>query len=173
VSGAETARWRSSWAAAAEAQWAAARAGKFKESAAQFLISSWQGDALSVSRRTACISQTTARSLRPHAALHQPSNQAPSTTDGQSHLLLTACSCCTQSVARSWSEGDPCQEPTGLPLTTLQRVGQAICKVPPGFNAHPEVRHSLACRQSVQPTTANPMRACAAHASRPNAYVCC
>jgi hypothetical protein len=48
VSGAETTRWRASWAAAAEAQWAAAGAGKFKESAAQFLISSWQGDALSV-----------------------------------------------------------------------------------------------------------------------------
>jgi hypothetical protein len=54
VSGAETKRWRSSWAAAAEAQWSAAGAGKFKESAAQFLISSWQGDALSVS--TACTS---------------------------------------------------------------------------------------------------------------------
>jgi len=49
VSGAETTRWRSSWAAAAEAQWTAAGEGKFKESAAQFLISSWQGDALSVS----------------------------------------------------------------------------------------------------------------------------
>lgn len=49
VSGAETKRWRASWSAAAEAQWAAAGAGKFKESAAQFLISSWQGDALSVS----------------------------------------------------------------------------------------------------------------------------
>lgn len=48
MSGAETTRWRASWAAAAEAQWAAAGAGKFKESAAQFLISSWQGDALSV-----------------------------------------------------------------------------------------------------------------------------
>jgi hypothetical protein len=49
VSGAQTRRWRASWAAAAEAQWAAAGAGRFKESAAQFLISSWQGDALSVS----------------------------------------------------------------------------------------------------------------------------
>jgi 2-oxoglutarate dehydrogenase complex dehydrogenase (E1) component-like enzyme len=42
-------------------------------------------------------------------------------------------------MARSSSEGDPCQEPTGLPLTTLQRVGRAICEVPPGFNAHPDV----------------------------------
>lgn len=50
VSGAETKRWRSSWAAAAEAQWVAAGQGKFKESAAQFLSSSWQGDALSVSQ---------------------------------------------------------------------------------------------------------------------------
>lgn len=49
MSGAETKRWRASWAAAAEAQWSAAGAGKYKESAAQFLISSWQGDALSVS----------------------------------------------------------------------------------------------------------------------------
>jgi hypothetical protein len=46
---------------------------------------------------------------------------------------------CAQSVARSSSEGDSCQEPTGLPLTTLQRVGRAICEVPPGFNAHPDV----------------------------------
>jgi hypothetical protein len=37
------------------------------------------------------------------------------------------------------AEGDPTQEPTGLPLTTLQRVGNAICKVPEGFNCHPDV----------------------------------
>lgn len=48
VSEAEMARWRRNWSAAAEAQFAAAGQGKFKESAAQFLISSWQGDALTV-----------------------------------------------------------------------------------------------------------------------------
>lgn len=51
MSGAELARWRSSWAEAAEVQWAAAGAGRFKESAAQFLSSSWQGDALAVRAR--------------------------------------------------------------------------------------------------------------------------
>jgi len=54
-------------------------------------------------------------------------------------LLLLLLFTMPQSMAHSWSEGDPCQEPTGLPLTTLQRVGQAICKVPPGFNTHPDV----------------------------------
>jgi 2-oxoglutarate dehydrogenase complex dehydrogenase (E1) component-like enzyme len=37
------------------------------------------------------------------------------------------------------------QEPTGLPLMTLQRVGRAICSTPPGFNAHPDVRFWTVC----------------------------
>lgn len=49
MSGDELARWRSSWGDAAEAHFSAAGQGKFKESAAQFLNSSWQGDALAVS----------------------------------------------------------------------------------------------------------------------------
>lgn len=48
VSFAELARWRSTWAAAAEAQFQAAVRGDYKESAAQFLTSSWQRDALAV-----------------------------------------------------------------------------------------------------------------------------
>jgi hypothetical protein len=51
VSGAELSRWRSSWGEAAEAQWAAAGQGKYKESAAAFLVSTWQGDALMVRQR--------------------------------------------------------------------------------------------------------------------------
>jgi hypothetical protein len=47
------------------------------------------------------------------------------------HLLLQS--------APGAAEGDPTQEPTGLPLTTLQRVGNAICQVPEGFNCHPDV----------------------------------
>lgn len=43
-----------------------------------------------------------------------------------------------QSVSRGDAE-DPRQEPTGLPLTTLQRVGTAICNLPDGFNPHPDV----------------------------------
>jgi hypothetical protein len=50
VTGAELSRWRSSWGEAAEAQWVAAGQGKYKESAAQFLVSTWQGDALMVGR---------------------------------------------------------------------------------------------------------------------------
>jgi hypothetical protein len=53
VAGAELSRWRSSWGEAAEAQWVAAGHGKYKESAAQFLVSTWQGDALVV-RRAMC-----------------------------------------------------------------------------------------------------------------------
>jgi hypothetical protein len=54
VGGRELERWRASWAAAAEAQWAAAAEGRFKESAAQFLTSSWQGEALAV-RASVCV----------------------------------------------------------------------------------------------------------------------
>jgi hypothetical protein len=50
VSGSELSRWRSSWGEAAEAQWVAAGQGRYKESAAQFLVSTWQGDALMVRR---------------------------------------------------------------------------------------------------------------------------
>jgi hypothetical protein len=50
VTGSELSRWRASWGEAAEAQWAAAGRGKYKESAAQFLVSTWQGDALMVRR---------------------------------------------------------------------------------------------------------------------------
>ncbi|KAF6260765.1 thiamine diphosphate-binding protein [Scenedesmus sp. NREL 46B-D3] len=99
VSGDELSRWRSSWAEAAEAQWEAAGQGAYKESAAEFLVSSWQGDALM---------------------------SAPGAV-----------------------EGDPTQEPTGLPLTTLQRVGNAICKAPEGFNCHPDVVALLAARREM------------------------
>ncbi|WIA12981.1 hypothetical protein OEZ85_006593, partial [Tetradesmus obliquus] len=99
VTGAELSRWRASWGEAAEAQWAAALQGKYKESAAAFLVSTWQGDALM--------------------------------------------------SAPGGAEGDPTQEPTGLPLTTLQRVGNAICEVPQGFNCHPDVVELLAARREM------------------------
>ncbi len=39
------------------------------------------------------------------------------------------------------------QEPTGLPLQTLQWVGQSICNVPSGFTLHPEVDALLKSRR--------------------------
>eukprot|EP00879_Flechtneria_rotunda_P031152 GHRR01034006.1.p1 GENE.GHRR01034006.1~~GHRR01034006.1.p1 ORF type:complete len:719 (+),score=247.47 GHRR01034006.1:550-2706(+) len=93
MSGCELSRWRSSWTAAAEEQWVAASEGKYKETAAQFLVSTWQGNAL--------------------ASVSRSGSQSP--------------------------EEDYRQEPTGLPLTTLQRVGQAICTLPEGFNCHQDV----------------------------------
>ncbi len=35
------------------------------------------------------------------------------------------------------------QEPTGLPLPTLQWVGQSICRIPGGFQVHPAVQRML------------------------------
>jgi hypothetical protein len=54
-------------------------------------------------------------------------------------ILLLLCLHLLLQSAPGAAEGDPTQEPTGLPLTTLQRVGNAICKVPEGFNCHPDV----------------------------------
>jgi 2-oxoglutarate dehydrogenase complex dehydrogenase (E1) component-like enzyme len=44
---------------------------------------------------------------------------------------------------------NPQQEPTGLPLITLQRVGQACCRPPPGFELHPDVAALLAARRAM------------------------
>lgn len=41
------------------------------------------------------------------------------------------------------------QEPTGLPLATLQRVGTAICQPPPGFALHPDVAQLLDQRRTM------------------------
>lgn len=68
--------------------------------------------------------------LPPCRALVEPMNQLCS---------CAPCACAVQSVSHVLSEGDPTQEPTGLPLMTLQRVGRAICRVPDGFNCHPDV----------------------------------
>eukprot|EP00879_Flechtneria_rotunda_P017667 GHRR01018519.1.p1 GENE.GHRR01018519.1~~GHRR01018519.1.p1 ORF type:complete len:632 (+),score=225.54 GHRR01018519.1:2874-4769(+) len=103
MSGCELSRWRSSWTAAAEEQWVAASEGKYKETAAQFLVSTWQGNAL--------------------ASVSRSGSQSP--------------------------EEDYRQEPTGLPLTTLQRVGQAICTLPEGFNCHQDVATLLVARRDM------------------------
>lgn len=49
VSSSELAAWREEVQAGLTAQWEAALRGDYKESAAEFLSSSWQGDALAVS----------------------------------------------------------------------------------------------------------------------------
>jgi 2-oxoglutarate dehydrogenase complex dehydrogenase (E1) component-like enzyme len=58
--------------------------------------------------------------------------------------------CLVLQSAPGAAEGDPTQEPTGLPLTTLQRVGNAICKVPEGFNCHPDVSGCTLCSMAGQ-----------------------
>ncbi len=42
---------------------------------------------------------------------------------------------------------EPRQEPTGLPLLTLQWVGRSIATVPKGFSLHPEVQRMLDARR--------------------------
>lgn len=41
------------------------------------------------------------------------------------------------------------QEPTGLPIPTLQFVGSQICQLPPNFKAHPEVQKLLEKRMKM------------------------
>ena len=45
------------------------------------------------------------------------------------------------------SRAEPLQEPTGLPLATLQWVGRSICGAPPGSRLHPEVQQLLQSRR--------------------------
>ena len=49
------------------------------------------------------------------------------------------------------------QEPTGLPLQTLQWVGQSICTTPPDFELHPEVDALLKSRRCFPPHTQPPV----------------
>ena len=39
------------------------------------------------------------------------------------------------------------QEPTGLPLFTLEWVGKALCTVPDDFNVHPHIAATLEARK--------------------------
>ena len=52
---------------------------------------------------------------------------------------------------------EPRQEPTGLPMPTLQWVGRSIATVPEGFSLHPEVRRMLDARRCAV-VTASPGR---------------
>lgn len=42
---------------------------------------------------------------------------------------------------------EPRQEPTGLPLATLQWTGRSICAVPDGFATHPDIHGLLSARR--------------------------
>lgn len=44
---------------------------------------------------------------------------------------------------------EPVQEPTGLPLATLQWVGRSIARTPPEFTLHPEVDRLCQARRWV------------------------
>ena len=42
---------------------------------------------------------------------------------------------------------EPRQEPTGLPLATLQWTGRSMCAVPGGFSTHPDIHGLLSARR--------------------------
>lgn len=44
-----------------------------------------------------------------------------------------------QAVGDGEGISEALQEPTGLPLTTLQWVGRAVAALPPDFRAHPSI----------------------------------
>lgn len=56
-----------------------------------------------------------------------------------------------QAFTSSEAGMEPLQEPTGLPLPTLQWVGRSIASVPPAFHLHPEVERLLEVRKCVYP----------------------
>lgn len=97
VSAAEVDAWRCEVRSEYEREFEAAQRGEYTESAAQFLASSWQGDAL----------QALDQEAGPHSVT---------------------------------------QEPTGLPLPTLRRVGAAMCAAPAGFTPHAEVAQLMSQR---------------------------
>jgi hypothetical protein len=45
------------------------------------------------------------------------------------------------------SRQEPVQEPTGLPLATLQWVGRSICRSTADFRLHPEVQQLFESRR--------------------------
>ena len=45
------------------------------------------------------------------------------------------------------SNPEPRQEPTGLPLATLQWTGRSMCAVPDGFATHPDIHGLLSARR--------------------------
>ncbi len=56
---------------------------------------------------------------------------------------------CAQAMASEPSirrAPEPKQEPTGLPLATLQWVGRSVCAAPADFSRHPEVDRLCASR---------------------------
>ena len=55
--------------------------------------------------------------------------------------------CALQAFTDTSVSIEPRQEPTGLPLPTLQWVGRSIATVPRGFRLHPEVQRMLDARR--------------------------
>lgn len=64
-------------------------------------------------------------------------------------MRMNHCCLCLQSVGAS----APQQEPTGLPLPTLQWVGQSICQPRPGAAVHPAVTRLMQNRRHVSCTS--------------------
>ena len=61
--------------------------------------------------------------------------------------LSGMCNCGIQAVGNGDGDMHPTQEPTGLPLPTLQWVGGCVAAPPQGFDAHPFVKKLAAARR--------------------------
>ena len=64
-------------------------------------------------------------------------------------VLTRKCRCLWQAIASEpgGARQEPVQEPTGLPLATLQWVGRSIARTPPEFTLHPEVARLCQARR--------------------------
>lgn len=108
-------------------QYAKFEEGEFKMSTEEFISGSWQGDALQVG------------SCAHLLALKLSGN------NGFNNALT--CTHHLQAVVTPQRTKHPVQEPTGLPKGTLRWVGEALCRVPPGFNLNPHVATILDSRR--------------------------
>jgi 2-oxoglutarate dehydrogenase complex dehydrogenase (E1) component-like enzyme len=127
--------WRREAREEAEAEFAAASRGAYRMSAAEFLSSSWQGDAL------AALSPEGGGGQGGVADGGGGASSSSSPSSSSSSSLAMPLSPRRKELAL--------QEPTGLPLSTLQRVGRAVSLAPladRGFHPHPAVAELLRAR---------------------------
>ena len=121
--------------------------GKFKETPQNWLLNSWQGDALQVTAgdshsltmlwlHVTCLAAALWPILFPPQGTNFVSVQLSSSSRIQKWLL--------QAVV---GEATNLQEPTGLPVETLQWVGRNICKVPQNFATHKTIDSLLEGRR--------------------------
>ena len=146
-------------------------AGEFSQTLQEWLQSSWQGDALqartpaadtiaSISSCMPCMADlvggaSSRKGLQPGSA--EPLLPGRVTTRicsshgprcGRPALSVAAWPQALQGPARQLHH----QERSGLPLRTLQWVGQELCRTPPGFHLHPSVAALIHRRRCAKPS---------------------